>query len=119
MTAKLIVLAAVAVTSSLAANAPAHAFGQQTIDSNQDVQGQRIEDARLKGELTRREYRELKAEQARIAEMERKAKADGHVSVREFNKIHDAQIGAYRHVKQESTDGEVSFWRRWLYRNRY
>jgi hypothetical protein len=83
------------------------------------VQAQRIENARLKGELTRKKYRALLAEQARIAEMEREAKADGHVSVREFNKIHDVQISAYRHVKQESSDGEVSFWRRWLYRNRY
>jgi uncharacterized protein HemX len=119
MTAKLATLAAVVLASALAATAPAYAFGQQTIDANQAVQAQRIEDARLKGELTRKEYRALKAEQARIAEMESKAKADGHVSVREFNKIHDAQIGAYRHVKQESTDGEISFWRRWLYRNRY
>jgi hypothetical protein len=118
MTAKLATLAAIALTSALAATAPVHAFGQQTIDANQDVLAERIEEARANGALTRREYRALKVEQARIAEMERKAKADGHVSVREFNKIHDAQIGAYRHVKQESTDGEVSFWRRWLYRNR-
>jgi DNA-binding transcriptional regulator YiaG len=118
MTAKLATLAVVALTSALAATAPAHAFGQQTIDANQDVQAERIEEARQNGELTRREYRALKVEQARIAEMERKAKADGHVSVREFNKIHDAQISAYRHVKQESTDGDVSFWRRWLSHNR-
>jgi uncharacterized protein HemX len=118
MTAKLAALAVVALASALAATAPAYAFGQQTIDANQDVQAERIEEARANGELTRREYRTLKAEQTRIAEMERKAKADGHVSVREFNKIHDAQIGAYRHVKQESTDGEVSYWRRWFYRNR-
>jgi outer membrane lipopolysaccharide assembly protein LptE/RlpB len=118
MTAKLTTLAAVALASALAATGPAYAFGQQTIDANQDVLAERIEEARANGELTRKEYRALKAEQVRIAEMERQAKADGHVSVREFNKIHDAQIGAYRHVKQESTDGEVSFWRRWLYRHR-
>jgi hypothetical protein len=118
MTAKLATIAALALTSAFAATAPAHAFGQQTIDANQDVLAERIEEARANGELTRREYRTLRAEQARIAEMERKAKADGHVSVREFNKIHDAQIGAYRHVKQESTDGEVSYWRRWFYRGR-
>lgn len=122
MSAKLTILAAVALTSALTAitfgTAQAHAFGQQTIDANQDVQAERIEEARANGELTRREYRALKAEQARIAEMERNAQADGHVSVREFNQIHEAQIGAYRNVKQETTDGEVSYWRRWLSRHR-
>jgi hypothetical protein len=115
---KLFTIATLAL-GTLAVNAPAHAYGQQTIDANQAVQAHRIEDARLKGDLTRSEYRALLAEQARIATLERKAKADGHVSVREFNKIHDAQINAYRHVKQESTDGEVSWYRRWLYRHRY
>jgi hypothetical protein len=116
---KLFTVAALALGSALAVNAPAHAFGQQTIDANQAVQAQRIENARLRGDLTRSEYRVLIAEQARIATLEAKAKADGHVSVKEFNKIHDAQIGAYRHVKQESTDGEVSWFRRWLYKHRY
>jgi uncharacterized protein HemX len=118
MTLKLVTLTAAAVVASLALNAPAFAFGQQTIDANEAVQARRIENARLKGELTRSEYRALLAEQARIDALERKAKADGHVSVKEFNKIHDAQIGAYRHIKQESTDGQVSWFRKWLYNNR-
>jgi uncharacterized protein HemX len=90
---------------------------QDTIDANQAIERQRIEDARLKGELSRREYKALNAEQARIAEMERQAKADGHISKAEYKKIHDAQIEAYRHIKQESTDKEGSPIRRWLYKH--
>jgi hypothetical protein len=124
MTAKLFARAAAALaTATLTAivvTAPAHAATrQQTIDANQAVEATRIEAARLKGDLTRSEYRALLAEQARIAAMEKRAQADGHVSKREYNKIHDAQIGAYRHIKSESTDGDVSWFRRWLYRNRY
>ena len=111
--ATLVTLAAAAVVTM-----PAHATTrQQTIDANQAVEAQRIAAARLRGDLTRSEYRALQAEQARIADIERKAQADGHVSKREYNKIHDAQIGAYRHIKSESNDGQVSWFRRWLYRH--
>jgi hypothetical protein len=123
MTAKLFTAAAVAAALATAAatllvTVPAQAGQRQdTIDANQAIERQRIEDARLKGELSRREYRQLNAEQARIAEMERQAKADGHISKAEYNKIHDAQIAAYRHIKEESTDKEGSPIRRWLYKH--
>ena len=111
--ATLVTLAAAAIVTM-----PAYAGQRQdTIDANRAIEHQRIEDARLKGELNRREYRALNAEQARIAELERQAKADGHISKSEYNKIHDAQINAYRHIKAESTDREGSFIRRWLYRH--
>jgi hypothetical protein len=114
------IAAAALVTFAAAAliTVPAQAGQRQdTIDANQAIERQRIEDARLKGELTRKEYRQLNAEQARIAEMERQAKADGHISKAEYKKIHDAQIEAYRHIKTESTDKEGSFIRRWLYKH--
>jgi Skp family chaperone for outer membrane proteins len=102
------------------ATAPANAGQTErkaTIDANQAVQAQRIEQERLKGELTRREYRDLKGEQARIAELERKAQADGNVSKKEYNEIHEAQLKAYKHIKDESTDKQGSPVRRWLYRH--
>ncbi len=110
----LITAAAIAFTTT-----GALAFGQDTIDANQAVQARRIEQGRYSGELTRREYRALKAEQARIAEMERQALADGRLSHREYHQIHDAQTGAYRHIKTETLDGQVSFWRKWFYNTRY
>jgi hypothetical protein len=108
----------VTLAAAIIVTVPAQAGQRQdTIDANQAVERQRIEDARLKGELTRKEYRQLNAEQARIAEMERQAQADGHISKAEYKKIHDAQIAAYRHIKEESTDKEGSFIRRWLYKH--
>ena len=109
----LITAATLAITAS-----SAFAYGESTIDANEAVQAQRIEQGRYNGQLTRREYRDLKAEQARIEAMENRAKADGYVSKREYNQIHNAQINAYRHIKSESTDGQVSWYRRWLYLNR-
>jgi hypothetical protein len=124
MSNKLLTITAIAaatlatVAAAALVTVPAQAGQRQdTIDANQAVERQRIEDARLKGELNRREYRALNAEQARIAEMERQAKADGHISKKEYTKIHDAQIAAYKHIKEESTDKEGSFIRRWLYKH--
>jgi hypothetical protein len=94
------------------------AGGVATIEANDSVQASRIEEGRYKGELTRREYRALKAEQDRIAELERQAKADGRVSKREYKEIHTAQHEAYDHIKAETADGQKSWWRRWLYLTR-
>ena len=106
-------------TAALALTATgAFAFGTKTIHANEAVQAQRIEQGRLTGQLTKKEYRDLKAEQDRIQGMEARAKADGHVSKREYNQIHNAQLNAYSHIKQESNDGQVNFLRRWLSNHR-
>lgn len=108
--ATLVTLAAAAIVTM-----PAYAGQRQdAIDASQAVERQRIEDARLKGELNRREYRALSAEQARIAEMERQAQADGRISKQEYKQIHEAQHVSQRNVKAESTDREGSFIRRWF-----
>jgi uncharacterized membrane protein YebE (DUF533 family) len=107
----LITATALALTAS-----SAFAYGQSTIDANEAAQARRIEQARQSGDLTRKEYRDLKAEQARIEAMEARAKADGHVSKREYNQIHNAQINAAQHIRSESTDGQVSIWRKWFSR---
>ena len=96
----------------------AFAFGESTLEANKEIQELRIEQGRYNGQVTKREYRELKTEQARIDAMEARAKADGHISRREYNKIHDAQLDAYRHIKQDTTNNKVSYLRRWLYNHR-
>ena len=118
MTKSLAALTAIVLASAVNVSG-ALAAGQATIDANQEVQRQRIEQGRYNGQLTRQEYRQLNAEQARIEAMERRAQADGYISKREYKQIHDAQIEAYRHIRQESTDNQVSGWRRWMYLNRY
>jgi predicted nucleic acid-binding Zn ribbon protein len=113
MKAILLTIATVALTST-----GAFAYGEATIEANEAIQQQRIEQNRYNGQLTRKEYRQLISEQARIRALEKQAEADGKVTKREYRQIHDAQIDAYRHIKSESTDGQVSLWRRWLWLHR-
>ena len=102
-------LTALCLMPVLATSASAH----DEIDRRQAAQEQRIQDARRSGELTRREYRQLEDEQARIAEYERRAKADGHLSNSEKRNLREMQNEASRHIYQESHDGQRSWWRRW------
>ena len=87
------------------------------IDQRQASEAQRIEQGRRSGQLTAHEYAQLKAEQARIASMERAAKADGVVTHREARAIENAQDAASRHIYQEKHDGETArqhhWYRRW------
>ncbi len=114
-----IILTAAAITLAGSGLALAKDWRTEKIDDARAVQSQTIEQGRYKGELTRREYRELLTEQARIREMENRAKADGHISKREFRDIREAQAEANSHIRSETHDGQVSFWRRWLYQHRY
>jgi uncharacterized membrane protein YebE (DUF533 family) len=117
--AKIVVTSSLLIGSAGVALAAGDSWRQKQIDETQAREAGQIEAGRYKGDLTRREYRDLLAEQNRIAEMERKAKADGYVSKREFREIREAQVNASQHIKSESTDGQVSFWRKWLYNSRY
>ena len=113
---KVTTLAAAAIVAS-AASALAHE-SSASIDRTRAAQERQIEEGRYQGDLTRREYRALEAEQARIAEMERRALADGHLSKREAREIKTAQKDAAQHIRDERTDNQVSWYRRWLYLNR-
>ncbi len=103
----------------IAASSGAQAYGESWIDHVQAREAASIERGRYSGELTRREYRDLRAEQDSIRLMESRAKADGHVSRREYRNIAEAQRNAARHIRHETHDGQKSFWRRWLYTHRY
>jgi hypothetical protein len=103
-----VALAALTVVGATSASA-------DEIDRRQANQERRIQEGVRNGEITRREYRQLEAEQARIRELERRAKADGRVDAREAAEIRRAQNDASRHISQESHDGERrgSWYRRW------
>jgi uncharacterized membrane protein YebE (DUF533 family) len=84
------------------------------IDRRQANQERRIQQGVRSGEITGREYRALEGEQARIRELERRAKADGRVDRYEAAQIRQAQDNASRHIRAESTDGDRrGGWRRW------
>lgn len=113
---------AIASTTLLLATlttAGAYDNGPSRIDRTQAWQRYEIEQARRSGQLTRREYGALQAEQARIAEMERRAKADGYVSPHERRDIREAQRQAETHIYTESHDRQVNYWRRWKSQHGY
>jgi len=81
------------------------------IDNRQAQEAARIEQGRRSGQLTVMETLKLKAEQARIADMERRAKSDGVVTHREAKAIDRAQDAASRHIYQESHDSQKAWWK--------
>jgi hypothetical protein len=81
-------------------------YGTSDIDRRQENQQKRIQHGVRTGEITRSEYQRLQAEQARIAELERRAKADGYLSASERAYLRSAQNEANRHIYQEKHDGE-------------
>ena len=108
----------IAVAGLLLASGAALAGREDTIEANREILRQRIEQGRYNGQLTRAEYHRLLAEEAKIDADFKRAMDDGRISRREFEQLHDEQIAAYRHVHADSTNGRVSWWRRWLYATR-
>lgn len=76
------------------------------IDRRQYNQERRIQQGVRDGTVTRSEYYRLEQEQARIRDLERRAKADGRVDHREAAQIRNAQQDASRHIYQEKHDRE-------------
>jgi hypothetical protein len=112
-TTALIAATLTAGTAVLAA-APASA---DEIDWRQHRQQQRIEQGVRSGEINRWEYRRLQGEQARIAELERRAARDGHIDRYEREQIRQAQNDASRNIYRQSHDTDSRWggwgWRRW------
>jgi uncharacterized membrane protein YebE (DUF533 family) len=119
ITLKTIAVAAVVGLGIAASAGSAHAYGKKKIDEERAAEAARIEQGRYAGELTRREYQGLLAEQRAIKDMENRALADGHISKREYRTIREAQQNAARHIYQETHDGQVSWYRKWLYQHRF
>ncbi len=77
------------------------------IDHRQATQDAMIERGRRNGSITAAEARQLRAEQDRIAELERRAKSDGVVTREERQMLRTTQRDADRHIWQESHDREA------------
>ena len=100
-----IVLAATLVVAS-AASALAHDYGRYSdtsdIDARRASEMRRIENGHRSGQLSWREYRFLRHEQAAIARDERRAMADGYLSSyerRRLNRELDQASGDIRRLK--------------------
>lgn len=70
------------------------------VDARQHRQHHRIRAGRRAGEITRGEARQLYRQQARIARMERRITADGHVTGRERRHLDRALDRASRQIRQ-------------------
>lgn len=112
---KKILIASLALAATTGAGL---AHETKSIDRTQARQLEEIEKGRYTGQLTRKEYRDLVAEQAYIKRLENQAKADGRVTKREYSAIRDAQKAAEKHIYAESHDNQRALWRRWLYLHR-
>lgn len=87
MKRSMIVMMAAAMLALTAGAAFAHP-ASSGIDRREVRQHVRIVDGRRCGDLTRAEARRLRAGQAHVRRVERRAKADGHLSARERARIH-------------------------------
>ncbi len=125
-TVSAVLVAAVALTSTAALADSGRGWGgwggwgstrTPGIDRTQAEQAAEIARGQRNGSLTSREVADLRAEQASIAEMERRAKADGIVTRSERERIRNAQASAGRHIQQEENDreraGSRGGFRRW------
>ena len=105
--------------SAVSASAHDYRYGNDTsdIDARRASEIRRIEEGRRSGQLSWREYRFLKAEQARIAEHERQAKTDGYVSPDERRRLNreldQASADIYRLKHNDEVAGRRHWYRWW------
>lgn len=112
-----LITATLALGTTALAAAPAMA---DPIDWRQRNQQHRIEQGVRSGEINRWEYRRLQEQQARITDMERRAKRDGFVDPYERAMIRQAQNNASRSIYHDKHDydrrgGWGWGWRRWYW----
>jgi uncharacterized membrane protein YebE (DUF533 family) len=107
-----------ALVAVIATTGSASAASTKQVDRTKGAQSYAIDQARMRGDLTKREKRQLVREQDRIAAMVRHARADGKVTNRELREIQAAQRDARVNIASEASDGQKSWLRRWLYKTR-
>jgi len=79
------------------------AFAQERtprVNTREAVQQTRIAEGRQSGELTRGETKALRSEQRHVRRSERRAKADGDVTVAERRRLDRKQDRANRHIRR-------------------
>lgn len=115
MKAPLLIAAALLAATTTVASAYDYPtdYRKAQIDARRAEEAARIRENRHYGNLTLLEKWRLKGEQRRIAEMERNALRDGHISRQEQYDINRALNRASRDIYRESHDGQVAWWRRW------
>ena len=106
-------LATAVILTSVAAASARDLNDTSDIDARRASEARRIEEGRRSGQLSGREYRVLKAEQTRIADDERRAKADGYVSPEERRRLNRELDQASSDIHRLKHNSETAYWRRW------
>lgn len=106
---KTILTAAVAAAALSAVTLPAAAH-ERSIDQRQAKQAQAIERGRQTGKITWREGRQLRKQQAEIARLEAKLRAnDGRIDINEHRVLHRLLDVARKDIRAEKRDGQRRF----------
>ncbi len=95
-------LALLTITFAAAPMAQAQSWRSEARESRQEY---RIHRSARRGELTPREYRQLKRQQHRIDRAKRHAARDGHISRAERRQIERMQDRANRNIYRKSHNG--------------
>jgi hypothetical protein len=117
MTTSFLVKATLAAAATMITLTPALA---DRVDKRQAKQSHRIEQGVKTGQLTRHEAARLKAEQSRIAALERRFERDGRLSHTERAILRVEQNRASKHIRAEKHDGQKRWYRvGWNYKKAY
>ena len=108
MTTSFLVKATLAAAATMITLTPALA---DRVDKRQHKQSHRIEQGVKTGQLTKLEAAKLKAEQNRIAALERRFERDGHLTKGERHILRAEQNRAGKHIRAEKHDGQKRWFR--------
>lgn len=83
-------------------------FAQATpkVTKRQINQQKRVKQGVRSGEITKKEFVGIQAQQRNIRRTKRRAKADGQVTARERARIHRKQTRASRNIKRQKNDAQ-------------
>ncbi|MFL6550232.1 MAG: hypothetical protein ACJ8OJ_16180 [Povalibacter sp.] len=99
-------VAAMIVTSTAMADAPARGIHDPRVNARQHHQRERIQQGVRSGELTRRETRHVAEEQRDIRQLERAYKSDGTLTNAERRDLHHEQNQASRDIYRQKHDAQ-------------
>jgi hypothetical protein len=117
MTTSFLFKATLAAAATMITLTPALA---DRVDKRQHKQSHRIEQGVRTGQLTKHEAARLKAEQSRIAALERRFERDGRLSHTERTILRVEQNRASKHIRAEKHDSQKRWYRvGWNYKKAY
>jgi len=108
-----VIAGAIALASTATASAHDWYGGTRDIDARRAWEARRIENGLRSGQLSWREYRLLRREQANIAADERRAKADGYVSRYERYRLNRELDQASRDIYRLKHNDRFAWWRQY------